>query len=63
MREEKKNQKTKEEKQLQKRNNVDQKRWMSSLVRSHDLLKPDSSPPSMLGEKNIGVYLPRYNDI
>ena len=50
--------KTKEEKQLQKRNNVDKKRWMSSLMRSHDFLKTNLPPPSVFGEKHVGVYLP-----
>ena len=46
------------EKQLQMRNNVDQKQWMPSLVRSHNLLKIDSSSPSMLGENHVDVCLP-----
>ena len=46
------------EKQLQKRNNVDQKWWMSSFVRSHNLFKTYSSSPSILGENHVDVCLP-----
>ena len=45
------------EKQLQKRNNFDQKWWMSSFVRSHNLLKTYSSSPSILGENHVDVCL------
>ena len=59
MRKEKKyKKKTIEEKQLQKRNNVDQKWWMPNLMRSHNLLKTYSLSPSMLEENHVDVCLP-----
>ena len=46
------------EKKLQKRNNVDQKWWMLSFVRSHNPLKTYSSSPSILEENHVDVCLP-----
>ena len=60
--------KYKKKKEKKKKNNYRReimsiKRWMSSLMRSHNILKTYSLSPSMLGENHIDVCLLGSSDM